>query len=94
VDDYYIITGASRGLGAALSKRLLVQKSHVYGLSRSNAFGESWRLFIMPPPGHLLTIIAIDPGMMDTSMQGAAREADFELSGYFRNQKEQGRLSR
>ncbi|MCC2685396.1 MAG: short-chain dehydrogenase/reductase [Paenibacillaceae bacterium] len=218
MDDYYIITGASRGLGAALSKQLLAQKSYVYGLSRSrneqieefakihggnyifrpmdlaDLGGVSGTLTdiltdistrmvnsltlinnaatvtpinnlehceaeemianihtnllspmilsstfikhsswcekrcivnitsgsaVYPASGmstycasksgmnmftrcvgleqannqNPVTMIAIDPGMMDTSMQGVAREADFELSGYFRNQKEQGRLS-
>jgi benzil reductase ((S)-benzoin forming) len=218
VDDFYIITGASRGLGAALSNQLLIQKSFVYGLSRTkneqiekfakvhggNYIFRSMDLTdlggvigtltdiltdistrkvnsltlindaaIVTPIKNLedceaeeiianfntnllspmilssifikhsswcekrcivniasgsgtypasgmstycaskagvnmftrcvgleqannqnpVTMIAIDPGMMNTSMQDVAREAGFELSGYFRRQKEQGRLS-
>ncbi|TLS52216.1 SDR family NAD(P)-dependent oxidoreductase [Paenibacillus antri] len=37
-------------------------------------------------------IIAVDPGMMDTSMQSTAREANIGLSDYFKAQKLEGKL--
>ncbi len=38
------------------------------------------------------SIVAVDPGMMDTSMQATAREAGIGLSDYFAAQKLQGKL--
>lgn len=37
-------------------------------------------------------VYAVDPGMMDTSMQQIARESDMALAGYFAAQKTEGNL--
>lgn len=42
--------------------------------------------------GNGVQVCAIDPGMMDTPMQQAARESDMALSAYFAAQKEEGNL--